>query len=105
MSSTAETSSRVAWVAKRSVFSSAVGSEIALLDNETNIYFTLNETGAFIWSVLQEPMTISELCAAVCGNFEVETGQCEVDVAKIVSQLIDAGLIDMKMNEDSPRSC
>jgi len=55
--------------------------------------YTLNETGAFIWELIDSSRSVSQIKDRVAEEFEVEARQAQDDVLEIVSQLEALGLI------------
>ncbi len=58
-----------------------------------NCMITLNETGAFLWQLLQEERTAQELTQALLGEYEVEPAIAEADVARFIEKLQQAELL------------
>ncbi len=56
-------------------------------------YYGLNAVAVRIWELLERPMTIAELCARLCEEFEVDARTCEAEVLKFVNELIDNGMV------------
>jgi hypothetical protein len=82
---------------KETVFSD-LGDEVAILNLRSGAYFGLNPVGAFIWSRIQEPRTMGDLCRAVEGEFEVDHDRCAHDIAVLIDELRTNGLIDVEEN-------
>jgi hypothetical protein len=71
-----------------------VGKEDAVMMSVTaGRYYGLNAVAARIWELLERPMTIAELCARLCEEFEVDAQTCEAEVLKFVNDLIDNGIV------------
>ncbi len=68
------------------------GNGLALLDMRSNIYYSLNSVGAYIWELIQEPKSISEIRSAVLERYNVEPERCKADVDGLLKGLADAGL-------------
>lgn len=49
--------------------------------------YTLNETGAFIWSLMDGTRTLAEVCAAMQAEFEVGEEEAWADLLELVSEL------------------
>ena len=54
----------------------------------------LNDTGLFIWNVLQNDVTEDEIIAAMTAEYEVDKETATADVRRIVGVLKDAGIIE-----------
>jgi hypothetical protein len=68
------------------------GNGLALLDMRSNIYYSLNSVGAYIWELIQEPKPIAEIRSAVLKRYNVEPERCKADVDGLLKGLADAGL-------------
>lgn len=68
------------------------GNGLALLDMRSNIYYSLNSVGAYIWELIQEPKPISEIRSAVLDRYNVDPERCKADVDGLLKGLADAGL-------------
>ena len=58
--------------------------------------FTLNDTGAFIWGLLDSSRSVSQIEDKVIEEFEVEPCRAQDDVREIISQLEALGLLHKK---------
>ena len=80
-----------------------------LLDLETKFYFTLNETGVFVWKRLSQGAGSAEtLARAVLAEFEVDEAQAGDDLRTLLSDLVSAGLARSRgskspLSRDGPR--
>lgn len=65
--------------------SAALSDGAVLLHLYTKRYFSLNETGSRIWSLLEQQATDEEIVDALVREYEVE----KRDAARAVNQLLD----------------
>lgn len=70
-----------------------VGADLVLLHLERGTYYTLNETGAWIWSRLDGRATLGEVCAAVAERFDVDPAQAWADLVELVEELASDDLV------------
>jgi hypothetical protein len=75
--------------------STQLGHEAVILGADAGEYFGLNEVGARIWELVQHPVQVSEICTAVCAEYEVQPADCERDVIELLSELRERGLLDV----------
>ena len=54
----------------------------------------LNDTGLFIWNLLQNDVTEDEIVAAMTSEYEVDKETATADVRRIVGVLKDAGIVE-----------
>jgi len=78
--------------ASRDAVACEFGNGLALLDMRSNIYYSLNSVGAYIWELIQEPKPIAEIRSAVLERYNVEPERCKADVDGLLKGLADAGL-------------
>jgi hypothetical protein len=71
--------------------------EAALLDTDSERYFTLNDVGSHIWSLLASPTTLDQIVTSIHEAYEVPSGDgCDPvtgDVMRLLRDLQRAGLI------------
>lgn len=70
-----------------------LGDGSALLNLHTNIYYSLNEVGAFVWDEVGEPVPFAQLLERVCTEFSAPADVVEGDLAQLVRKLDAAGLV------------
>lgn len=75
------------------VLTTRVGRDLALLDLRSAAYFTLDEIGALIWEHMSEPRSLHELVEIVARHYEVEPQVCATDLAALLGELAEAGLL------------
>ncbi len=80
------------------VLSTQLGSEQVMLNLRDGTYYGLDEVGSEIWKLLQKPVTVSEICDAIVGAFEVDAERCHRDVVRLLSDLVDRGLIELRIS-------
>lgn len=54
---------------------------------------TLNESGAFLWKLLQEEKTEEELIASLLGEYDIDEATAKADVASFIAKLNEAELL------------
>ncbi len=75
--------------------------EAAILDLKSGQYYGLNSIGARIWSLIQEPHSISEVLHTLVEEYDVDASQCEQDLFALVQKLSASGLIEVQDDADS----
>jgi hypothetical protein len=70
--------------------------EAAILHLKSGVYFGLNEVGAFIWRLLQQPRTVGEVRAAILAAYEVSPEQASHDLHALLAELRQHELIDVR---------
>ena len=77
----------------KNVFAQEIDEETIILDSETQEYFSLNEIGKVIWSLLERNKQLEEIKAEMLDMYEVPEEQLEKDVLNFLQALEQKGLI------------
>lgn len=80
----------------------ASGQGAVLLDPETTAYHSLNDVGALIWRLLEEPLTFGELVSRLRATFEDVTPALRDDVSAYVSELASRDLVQLGRSASAP---
>lgn len=78
------------------IISSKMDNDVVMMSIEKGNYYGLNEVGAEIWEILDEPLTVTALCDKLMAKFEVAQEQCEKEVIAYLDKLLIEGLIFVK---------
>jgi hypothetical protein len=81
-------------VASRDQVSRNIGDEAVILGGAT--YYGLNAVGARVWSLIQEPRTVGDVCAAITAEYDVEPARCRREVIALLVELADERLIEVR---------
>jgi len=73
---------------------SRLGDEVAILELDQGVYYGLNDTGSFLWNLMQKPVRVNEMRAALVEEFDVDADTAEKDLLRVLGDLRDAGLIE-----------
>lgn len=74
---------------------------VVILGLKDGIYFELNDVGARIWHLIQAPISIEEIVAALLDEYDITRDQCEADVCAIAAELIERDLARICDAQDS----
>lgn len=75
--------------------SSDIAGEAVILDLTSGVYYGLNEVGAKIWNLIQQPCTIQEIQHRLLQEYDVDPEVCVQDLLQILQELQAAGLVDI----------
>jgi hypothetical protein len=75
------------------------GAEMVLLHLERGVYFTLNETGAFLWERIAAGATLGELSTALAERYAVAPERAWSDLVALVAELEIEGLVELSDGE------
>jgi hypothetical protein len=77
---------------KKVIFAEIDG-EMALMNTSVGKYVGLDAVGSCIWKLIEQPVTISDLCTTLRSQFDVSPVQCEGDVLSFVRKLSEHSLV------------
>lgn len=78
--------------------------EAVMLDLGSERYYGLDEVGARIWQLLDEHHDVETVVDQVLAEYEVEEEQLRSDLADLIDNLVDAGLVTIEDDETSAGS-
>ena len=82
-------------VVSKELAAADLGDEVAILNTKNGVYYSLNPVGATIWSLIQEPRSVGDVCEALVTQYDVERDRCEHDTIAVLQQLAENELIDV----------
>ena len=87
-------------VAKSDTFvESSVDGEAILMHLDEGSFSSLKSTGLRIWSMLDEPRRVDEICDSLMDEFEVEEAVCREHTLAFLAALQGKGLIVVEDSE------
>jgi len=73
-----------------------VADEAVLLSMRDGEYYGLNEVGASIWRLIQQPRSVLELRDALLEEYaDIESDECERAVVAFLTEMISLKLVDL----------
>jgi hypothetical protein len=69
--------------------------EVVILGLKDGVYYGLNPVGAFIWNLIQKPITVKDIKEAILNEYDVEEEVCEKDLIELLGNLEEKNLIEV----------
>lgn len=76
--------------------------ESVLLDLDTGVYFTLNETGTAAWDLFDGTTSLTEIGEILCRRFNVGLEQVRSDLVELTGTLQREGLVSVHEKPTAP---
>jgi len=76
-------------------------SEAAILNLRDSFYYGLDDVGAAVWKLVQEPRRVNEIVELLLEQYEVDAERCTRDLLTLLSKLAALGLVEVR---DGPAS-
>ena len=67
--------------------------EIVMMNEVTNRFYALNAAGTEVWTLLERPMSVADLCHTLQEGFDVEPDLCLRDVSTLLQEMISEELV------------
>lgn len=81
--------------------SSDQSGDVVILGLKDGMYFELNEVGARVWHLVQQPRSIQSVLDTLLDEYDVSAAQCETDVFSLAEAMLKRGLVDI-VDEPGP---
>lgn len=78
-----------------SLVAADVNDDLVILSITRGKYYGTQTVGKHIWSMLEQPVTVSAISDRLMQTFEVDRATCDREVASFLRQLLDEGLIEL----------
>lgn len=82
-------------VAVKSLTSADLEGEVVVLDMESGQYYGLNEVGARILELVQEPQSVEAIVEALSKEYDVEKSRLEQDVVGFLQDMESHRIIEV----------
>ena len=70
-----------------------IDDEIVALDREQGEVFGFNLVASDVWRLLEQPLSLGDLCAQLEQRYEVEPEQCAREITELLDQLVEMKLV------------
>lgn len=89
--------------ANSDVVSCTLGSGAALLDLRTGTYFSVNDTGAKVWSLMGQQVSFEDLTQRMLEAYAVDADILRNDLQALVQELSSRGLVSIVEHHERDR--
>lgn len=93
MTRTAAIDSRSKIVRKEDLASTPVDGDLVILDLASNNYVGLDEIGRRIWTLIETPRSVADICESLAREYAGTTVEIERDVIAFLDALSEDGLV------------
>lgn len=72
-----------------------MGGEVVILDLQSGTYYGLDLLAARVWSLIEQPASVSAIRDAIVADHDVDAETCERDILVFLKQMQVAGLVEI----------
>lgn len=80
-------------VRQEDVLASIVEGELVMMNIQSDSFYGANAVGTRIWELLEQPLTVAQLCSLLQEEFDVDDQTCQQDVLPFIQKIIDEKLV------------
>lgn len=73
-----------------------LGSQSAILNLESGIYYGLDSVGSRVWELLQQPRLLADIERCLLAEYEVEPERLTPELGALCRTMADAGLVEIR---------
>lgn len=66
-----------------------------ILVMKSGVYYGLDAVGTRIWSLIQEPRSVTQILSTLCQEYDVDEERCELDIRALLQNMSELGLIEI----------
>ncbi len=81
------------YIRNNETISGRLHDELVMMDIEKGKYFSLNQVATVIWDMLEQPLTLEEICNNLTSEYDVDPAQCKKEVETHLNEMQKLGLI------------
>lgn len=67
--------------------------ETVMMNIEQGGYYGLDKTATTIWEMLEDDLTVAQICDRLCEKYDVETQQCQTDTLPFIQDMAEHHVI------------
>jgi hypothetical protein len=67
--------------------------EAVMLNVSAGECYALNSVAVRIWELLEQPMTVAQLCARICEEFVIDIETCQTAVLNFATEIVNDGIV------------
>jgi hypothetical protein len=75
------------------IAASVIEGEAVMINLATGVYYSMEETGAYVWELLEKHHNIVEIANELSRNYQVSSDEAEKDLSDLIKELINENLI------------
>lgn len=82
------------YIRNKNTVSGKLHDEIVMMDIDKGKYFSLNPISTSIWNLLEEPLSLEELCHKLQEEYDVSEEQCKTETEAHLLEMMKLDLIE-----------
>lgn len=88
--------SNTTYIRNNETISGRLHDELVMMDIQKGKYFSLNQVATQIWDMLEQPLSLEEVCSRLTSEFDIDPVQCRKEVELHLKEMQKLGLVVQK---------
>ena len=88
-----DTGSDLVYIRNSDLITTEMDGDIVMMSIERGEYFGIGGVGSRVWELLEKPVTLPDITAIICAEFDVDQTTCQADMEQFLGELESHGLI------------
>lgn len=85
--------STVCFVRNADLIAADMDGDTVMMSIERGEYYGIGGVGSRVWGLLEQPISLNNIVATICAEFEVDKANCQADMESFIVELQRLGLI------------
>ncbi len=73
---------------------------MVMLDMEKGLYYSLNPVASQIWTLIENPASVSYICDQLTADYEIPPHECEKEVIHFLTEMLEKGVVESVEHAD-----
>ena len=78
------------------IVAGVVDADLIMMSIENGKYYQLNPSAGRVWSLLEQPRTVTEICQMLSKDFKVTPEACQKDVLHFLDELVSRNVVTIR---------
>ena len=80
-------------ISNKDVAAKVMDGEAVIINLASGVYYSMDKVGAFLWGMIQSGHSLEQCVDAIASRCHADSAQVQVDVERLVRELLEEGLI------------
>ena len=67
--------------------------DTVMMSIERGEYYGISGVGSRVWELLEQPVTLADIIAIICAEFDIDQATCQTDMEQFLSELQSLELV------------
>jgi hypothetical protein len=82
-------------VRSETLLSNHLGKDVVMMDIEKGAYYGMEKVAARIWEMVENPVTVGNICENLTNEYEVSPEKCLADLTPFLDDLLSREIIEI----------